>query len=252
MRKFLTIVFMLAALTGMAQKKKKSKEDKPAAEPIAVQTVAPAPQVPAADTMINPLIEHYYKKYTLATRWSDHATAKDALYDLIVETGSDSLAYNLALVYYENQQYASAALISKDLLARKPKNPLVLQLAASSFEGLGLIAQALPNYESLYLLTDNTAVLYKMATLQYDSKLYPESQANVDILMSRKDLDSLEVSVSGQGNSKQYPLKVALLNLKGLLAQQAGNKVLARKSYDDALAISPDFKLAKENLAKLK
>jgi tetratricopeptide (TPR) repeat protein len=255
MRKIFTGILMIAALTAFGQKKKKSNSEKTEPAPTE-QTQKPIVATePAKDTtqQMNPLIAHYLKKYSLASRWNDLAAVKDVLYDLIAETGSDSLAYTLAIYYYENQQYAPAVLISKDLLVRTPKNVDLLQLSASSFEGLGLGEKALPSYESLYLLTDNTAVLYKMAALQYDAKLYAESQANIDILMTKKDIDKLTVTVTGQtNNTKQYALKVALLNLKGLLAQQAGNKVLAKKSYEEALALAPDFSLAKENLAKLK
>jgi hypothetical protein len=66
-------------------------------------------------------------------------------------------------------------------------------------------------------------------------------------------LESLKVNYNdANGKQKEFPMKVALLNLKGLLAQDQGDKVSAKKSYDEALAIAPDFAPAKENVAKLK
>ena len=47
-------------------------------------------------------------------------------------------------------------------------------------------------------------------------------------------------------------MKVAVLNLKGLIKQDTGDKVTAKKIFAEALAISPDFIAAKENLAKIK
>ena len=47
-------------------------------------------------------------------------------------------------------------------------------------------------------------------------------------------------------------MKVALFNLKGLLALDQGDKVNAKKYFEQALAIAPDFALAKDGLAKTK
>jgi Tfp pilus assembly protein PilF len=48
-------------------------------------------------------------------------------------------------------------------------------------------------------------------------------------------------------------MKVAVLNLKGLAVQEhLGDKEAAKKLFEEALAIAPDFVLAKQNLAKVK
>lgn len=247
MKRVLTITLILFAWAALAQK---TKPGQPAQKQTPVET--PAKETPTPQS--NPFIDHFFKKYQLALRWNDQVTAKDALYDLIAETGNDSLAYTLAVYYYQNRTYAPCVLISKDLLVRDPKNVNLLQLSASGFEGLGLQDKALINYETLYLVTNNISVLYKMATLQYDVKRYAECQTNVDFLLTKKDdIDKLKVSVNEADNKvREYPLKAALFNLKGLLAEQAGNKDLAKKSYQEALAVAPEFSLAKENIAKLK
>jgi len=237
MKKLITILVLCLAFAVQAQ----------------TQNVDGQPQKQEPQTPQQALIEHFLKKYTLANRWNDQVTAKDALYDLIAESGSDSLTYNLAVYYYENQQYASSVLISKDLLERAPKNVNLLQIAATCYESLGLKDKALVHYESLYLLTNNTGILYKMAMLQYEIKRYPEAKINVDILLTKPDLDKLKVSVNNAENKgKEYPLKVSVLNMKGLLAAQTGDKILAKKCFEDALAIAPDFPSAKDNLSKLK
>jgi Tfp pilus assembly protein PilF len=47
-------------------------------------------------------------------------------------------------------------------------------------------------------------------------------------------------------------MRVAVLNLKGMLAIDQGDKVNAKKFFEQTLAIAPDFVLAKEGLAKTK
>jgi Tfp pilus assembly protein PilF len=71
--------------------------------------------------------------------------------------------------------------------------------------------------------------------------------------MANKEVETLKITYNDATNkAKEYTMKVALLNLKGMIATEQGDKVSAKKFFDSALAIAPDFALAKENLAKLK
>jgi len=245
MRKVSILFFTFAAVVALAQ----NPAQKPAQKPS--QAVTPQTQT---QRQVDRLTEHFARKNALANRWNDADMARDALYDLIVEyPGNDSLIYALALEYYNSQKYISSVLIAQDLLARNPKNIEVLQMAASGFEALNLNDKALSNYESLYLQNNNSGALYKMAFLQYELKKYVESKTNVDILLTKPDIESMTVTLRDSENKqKEYPFKVSLLNLKGLLAQQAGDKAGAKKAFEESLSLAPDFPLSKQNLAKLK
>lgn len=253
MKKLITLVFIVAAFAVSAQKKK-AKEQKPA-EPAVEQKAAQA-----VDTVkkqqapqVNPLVEHFVRKYQLATRWGDESEARDAIYDLIAENAvNDSIIYNLALSYFDSRQYAPALLVTRDLLSQNPKSINLLELQGASYEGLGLKEKALPSYEAIYLQTSNVGVLYKMAALQFDTKKYPEAITNLDIILTKPEALTLKATFNDtQGKPKDYVLKVSVLNLKGLIVQET-DKVAARKLYTEALALAPDFAPAKENLAKLK
>lgn len=240
--------FIAIGTLGFAQNKKTPAKPADSTPPKAEQpAAAPAPQV-------SDLTQHFFKKYTAAIQWNDYDVAKSALYDLIVENPqNDSLILNLAFYYYENQKYASSALVTQELLARNNKNEAALELSAASFEGLGVLDRALQNYESLYLATNNTATLYKMAFIQYQLKRFKECEATADILLSKKDIDTQKVSFTDSKNqTKEYSMKVPVINLKGMLAQEAGDKVKAKGFFDQALALAPDFEAAKDNLTKLK
>jgi Tfp pilus assembly protein PilF len=92
-----------------------------------------------------------------------------------------------------------------------------------------------------------------MAVLQYDLKKFAECQANVDILLTKSDIGTIKVTLNNAENKQnEYPIKASILNLKGMLAQQTGDKAAARKAFEDALTVAADFPLAKQNLAKLK
>ncbi len=247
---FLTL-FSLNAFT-QAQKQPVKTEAKPA---VKTETKQAANQTDAKKQPVNPLTEHFYKKYVTALQWNDNEVAKDALYDLIIENPqNDSLIFNLAYYYHENQKHVSAVLVSQQLLARNPKNTTALEISAIGYETMGVPDRALQNYESLYLLTNNIATLYKMAFLQYDLKRFTEGLASIDILLSNNELDSAKVVFNDVENKpKEYPMKVSILNLKGLIQQEHfGDKAAAKKSFEEALAISPDFIPAKQNVVKLK
>lgn len=249
MKKLITlnVIILLSVSIALAQKSKTT-----------TQPAATTPQTQAAKTeqqpSVNPIGEHFARKYAIANRWNDSDIARSALYDLIAEyPGSDSLIFSLALIYYEEQKFASAVLVGQDLLARTPKNAQVLELVAVGYEGLNIADRALQNYESLYLLTGKSVTLYKMAFLQYGLKRYQETITNVDILLGKPEAETTKVTFNdATGKPKEYLMKVALLNLKGLAYKDQGDKVNAKKFLDQSLALAPDFKPAKDNLADLK
>jgi len=251
--RFIKLTALLLVLFGFtqanAQKKKNTKEND--AKP--VEALPPTAAKPAVVETIDSLLTHFYKKYTLASRWNDAQVAKDALYDMIIlKPQTDSLIFDLAYYYYENRQYASATLVSQELLARNPKNQDYLQLSAASFEGLGILDRSLQNYETLYLLSNSTLTLYKIAFMQFDLKRYEESLTNVGILLSKSDVDTFDIGFNDSSNKqKDFPMKLAVLNLKGLLLKEKGDKAGAKKIFEDIIKEAPDFQPAISNLSEL-
>jgi tetratricopeptide (TPR) repeat protein len=242
----LNVIILLSVSVVMAQKSKTTTQPQTTTQP--AQT-AKTEQPPA-----NLLGEHFARKYSVASRWNDPEVAKSALYDLIVEyPGSDSLIFALAYSYFQDEKYASAVLVGQDLLLRSPKNIQVLELVAVGYEGLNINDRALQNYESLFLLTGSSNTLYKMAFLQYGLKRYEETVTNVDILLGKPESETTKVTFNdAAGKPKEYTMKVALLNLKGLAYKDQGDKVNAKKFFDQSLVLAPDFAPAKENLVGLK
>ncbi len=255
-----SLVFVICALmvtSSFAQKKKKKEDEhrlmETATQPVAEQP-KPAPIVKDTLPKVSVLTQHFARKYATALQWNDYEVAKDALYDLIIENpGNDSLIFDLAVYYYQNQKAASAILVSNELLARNPKNIGALEIAGGGYETLGVLDKSLQSYESLFLLTNNIGTLYKMAFLQYRLKRYKESGASADIILSHKDVETLKASYTASDKTqKDYPIKVAVVNLKGMIALDQGDKLGAKKLFEQVLAMAPDFALAKENLAKTK
>ncbi len=249
MKKYLSLVVLILLSSATFAQKGKPSPAKPT-ETVPVKQEQELPNLKTAQIMV----DHFARKYAIAQRWGDYDVAKDALYDLIAEyPGNDSLIFALAYFYFENQKYPSCAVVCNDLLARNAKNMAALELSAISYENLNIKDRALQSYESLFLLTNNSSNLYKMAALQYDLKRYGETLTNADILLSKPQADSLTVTFTDAKNvSKEYPLKAALLNLKGLAFKAQGDMVNAKKSFEESLKIDPAFEPAKQNLASMK
>lgn len=257
MKKIITllsfIVLTASVVFAQADKSKTTQGKQTTSKPTTQGQTKAQPQA-QADQKLRTDIEHAWKKYNLASSWNDLDVAKDALYDMIVEfPNNDSLIFALGMYYYDNQKYASSALIGQALLNREPKNPRILEMVASSYEGLNLMDRALQHYESLYLATNSIQTLYKMAIIQYQLKKYPESLTNLDILLSNPEVDTVKlIFQDAEKKDKEYAMRVPILNLKGMVYKDQGDKVNAKKSFDEALKIAPDFVFAKQNSEGLK
>ena len=195
----------------------------------------------------------YHNTYNMSIRYNDMAEAKSALYSLInIEPRNDSLRYNLAYIYFDNSQYASAILVGMDILANNPNHAPTLELSAIAYEELGLKDKALASFQSLYNVTEDIVTLYKMTYLQYELKRFVECNVNFGILLENEEIDNktLYFQVSEEGQ-KPFSLRVAILNLRGLVLLEQGDIEGAKADFNAVLDISPDFVFAKNNLEEL-
>ncbi|CAN5419253.1 hypothetical protein BH23BAC1_BH23BAC1_19030 [soil metagenome] len=194
-----------------------------------------------------------FEVYSKAVRYNDVAVAKDALFKLMILDPNDiSLMDSLAYLYFENQKYISSLMVCKDILAKNPNNLGAIEISALSFQNLGLNDKALAEYESLYLKNNNISTLYQIAFLQYELKRFKESKTSVDIILANTEIDQLKVIHGTSGNSQQeVPMKASILNLKGMIDIESGNKAEAKQNFEDAIKLAPEFELPKENLKKV-
>ncbi|TDQ13567.1 tetratricopeptide repeat protein [Algoriphagus boseongensis] len=189
--------------------------------------------------------------YQMALRYNDRAMAKTKLYDLIARN-PENMRYMEALssLYFESGQVASAALVAMDILQVNDKNVGALEIAAYSLEQLGALDRALPQYESLYLLTGDNYSLYKSAYLQYALKRYEEAINSVNMLVKNAKADEKIGFPISETETQEVDMKAAALNLKGLIYLDQNSKAEAKVAFTEALQIDPNFAGAKENLAK--
>ena len=191
--------------------------------------------------------------YKKAKSYNDPSVAINSLYKMIaIQPENISLKDSLMREYLTISQWAPSYMISREILAMQPNNLFALEVSCISLQNLGLKQQALNEYESLYLKSDRIDVLYTISFLQFELKNFTESLTNLDILINNSETEEMSVSVSKSDNSVQEVLIRAQLNyLKGLIYLEQSKNEDAKKYFNIALTISPDFQNAIDRLKSI-
>ena len=189
-------------------------------------------------------------KYNISLRYNDVQVAKNALYDLmLLEPANTSYLDSLAYMYFEFNQYASAALVSRDALKQNPNNQVMLQIGAKSLDQLGALDQSLKMYQKLYNISDNAYALYEVIQKQYALKKFEDAMINSELLLGKPLVNGSQIyAEDAEGNEIQIPFKAVVKNLQGLIARGQGDEESAKKYFNSALSLAPNYALAQENL----
>ncbi len=187
-----------------------------------------------------------------AEQYNDVIIQKQALVDILVLNPRDSAAMRmLGELYYNTRQYSSSTLVGLDFLQKYDGNELALEIVALSYENLRLYDKAVEYYEKLWLKTEDINVQYQMAYLQYSIQRFAEAEVNLLMMETKlKDEDKIELSKS-DGSTQLVSFKAAVHNLRGLMAVEQGKTEEAKGHFNKALALTPDFELAKNSLDAL-
>ncbi len=190
--------------------------------------------------------------YKGALKNYDLQAATIALYNMVaLKPERTDLNDSLALLYFAGERYAQAYLIGEEIVKKDPNRKDMLELVAVSKQNLGLIKEALADYEKLYALEKSIYYLYQQATLQYQLKRFGECIASLDRIISDPQSAQQKVNILVQGGSQDVPMKAAALNVKGICAMEMNQEEAAKDNFTKALEVSPEFVLAKGNLDML-
>ncbi|WMN12978.1 hypothetical protein QYS49_35160 [Marivirga salinae] len=195
-------------------------------------------------------IERAKQKYSRSIKYNDFAVAKNAIYDLLIlEPNNTSYLDSLAYMYFEFNQFASAALVGRDALKNNPNNQMMLQISAKSLDQLGALDQSLKMYQKLYTISDDGFVLFEVIQKQYDLKKYDDAMINSELLLGKRIVEGSRVYAKDQnGNEIEVPFKAVIKNLQGMIARGQGDEESAKKYFNSALNLAPNYALPKENL----
>ena len=192
--------------------------------------------------------------YKRALAYNDYSVAKSAIYEMMsLDPNDHALQDTLALMYFDFKQYASAILVSNDVLKSDPNNLRAIEIKAISFDNLQIYDRALEQYEALHIRNSDLYTLYKIAFLQFRLQRFVESETSAKLIMDNAESQDLKVYFNANNSlaSKEVPMRAAILNLKGLIYMSQEKKDEARKFFNESIAMAPEFELPKNNLAEL-
>ena len=190
--------------------------------------------------------------YNLARKYNDTEMQKQALYNLYVFNPNVAFLDSLAILYYDQQEYVSAGLVAQDAVAINPNDMLATEIAALSFDNIGVSVKAIDFYEKLYVENEELGTLYRIMFLQYNLKRYEESMTNADIIIDHPKAKTTNLYFPVDDTQNQLiNLEVAAYRMKGMIEQAKGNKGLAAQHFNKALELAPAFALLKRQIEEL-
>ena len=185
-----------------------------------------------------------------ALKYADYVVAKQALYEMITLAPENKMLKDtLAIVYFKIEAYAQCILLTREILEEDPSKNSMLEIKAISEQNIGLIKEALEDYETLFKSSKDVYHLYQVATLQYQLKRFGECNATVGAIIQNEDAKSKKVSIFDQQNrQQQVPLDAAAYNLLGVMALDTNDEPKAKEFFTKAVELFPEFALAKNNI----
>ena len=192
--------------------------------------------------------------FQMALRYNDLPVARMKLYELI-ERNPTNLRFQelLATLYFDANQFTSAAVAAMDLLEKNDKNVTALEIAGYSLEQIGALDRAMPYFESHYLLTGTLFSWYKTAYMQYSLDRYEEAlnSANMLIRDAKSSTEMLNFTKADE-TVQEVSIKAAALNLKGLVYMAENNVEEAQAAFMQSLELAPGFEMAQINMRELR
>jgi tetratricopeptide (TPR) repeat protein len=191
--------------------------------------------------------------YKFAMGYNDLTTAAQSLSQYLLNGGDANFKDSLAIIYYELNNLAGAYKISNEQYTVNNKNVTALTLLAD-ITGRGRDAKiSLDWYDKLCAVNPTPFNWYQLATKQFtiERKLECRQSLNkiiADSTAAAKQNVTLDI---GNGYSENVPAIAAAYNMLAVLEFQDKKTEEAKKLYNKAIALFPDFVIAKQNLQAL-
>lgn len=191
-----------------------------------------------------------YKVYRQSLQYLDLQSAATAvLHMMALKPERKEFRDSLMYVYFTAEKFSQAFLVGESILKEKPDSKEVMEVVALSKQQLGMVKEALPDYEKLYQLTKDLFYLYQVAGIQYQLKRMGECQASTDQIIGNKDASGRKVTITNSdGSSEEVSFLAAAMNIKSLCLLDMGQKEQAKVLLNEVIKLEPGFRLAAANL----
>jgi len=203
-----------------------------------------ASQINAQDN--NALLKHYQAFYKQMKTQGDVQGVINALTHINVLSPNKARLDTLAIIYMNNGNHAQA-LNTIGIEKNADDSDIALEVKALSLQALNQPARALEHFEEMYKRKPNVQVAYEMADLKIQLKDFTGASVNITYGMANAKDDMMRTYYESQ-RPYQVPIKAGFIYLKGLVKFQENNETnldAAIALFDEALAVAPNFGLAK-------
>ena len=191
--------------------------------------------------------------YNTANIFNDPVVARMALYNLLAENPSNPALYDsLAVLYYQYNQNASAALVAQQALQINPNDMFATEIAAAALDQLGAKDRSLKYYEKMYLANGDINTLYKMAFLQFELDRFSESETSLDIIIGDPQSDEVTIVFPTTDRAGQeITLKASAHRVKAMILEEKGDTEAAKAKYLEVLEMQPGFQIVQQQLREM-
>lgn len=194
----------------------------------------------------NYLLDHYKKYYEQMKSQGDVQGVINGLTHLNVLEPSQARADTLAVLYMNEGRHVQA-LNTIGIESNENDSDMAVEVKAISLQFLNQLDRSLVHYEELFKRKPNPLIAYELADIkiQMDDLMGATKNITFGIANSNSDIMRTYYETQGQYN---VPMKAAFIYLKGLVKfkeNKEDNIDAAIAIMDEALAIAPNFNLAK-------
>ena len=194
----------------------------------------------------NSLLDHYKKYYEQMKSQGDVQGVINGLTHLNVLEPSQARADTLAVLYMNEGRHVQA-LNTIGIESNENDSDMAVEVKAISLQFLNQLDRSLVHYEELFKRKPNPLIAYELADIkiQMDDLMGATKNMTFGIANSNSDIMRTYYETQGQYN---VPMKAAFIYLKGLVKfkeNKEDNIDAAIAIMDEALAIAPNFNLAK-------
>ena len=197
--------------------------------------------------------EEEQKVFNLALQFNDIQSAKSAVYKMMTIKPANQLGLidTLSMLFYSDNDFQNCIKTTTLLLKSNPEKLSLFEMRAKSLQRLGYLKESLSDYEILYSKTNQEVFLYEILTSQYQLKRFGEAEQNANKLLKSNN-DTLKVDVQiEQGKFQKVLMKSAVYNIKGVIATEITQVNVAKKMFQQALVVDPNFLLPSNNIKML-
>ena len=190
--------------------------------------------------------KHYDVFYKQMKKQGDVQGIINAMTHLNILEPSVARQDTLAYLYLSEGKYIQS-LNTIGVEKKATDSDMNVEVKALALKNLNEPKMALEHYEILYTRNPSVYLAYEMADMKIQTNNLPGAKLNIDYALLNVTDDMKRAFYETQ-NPYETSMKAALLCLKGLLTfseNKASNMDAAIQLMNDALAIDPNFNLAK-------